>query len=157
MIRSAVVLVDTSIIVRLIGIDGDSEAKAAAEEFDRRRSEGQRLVLTVTALIEAGNRVAQQNRPNDRRRWAQQLKKLIEAANQPDPPWILREATLDQQFVDEMIAGDSTGSDLVTLLGDGRLGTGDLAILVERDQLQRKTAHTDVSVWTLDKELSAHG
>ena len=157
MIRSAVVLVDTSIIVRLMGIDGDREAKKAAEEFDRRRSEGQRLVLTVTALIEAGNRVAQQNRPNDRRRWAQQLKKLIEAANQPDPPWILREATLDQQFVDEMIAGDSTGSDLVTLLGDGRLGTGDLAILVERDQLQRKTAHTDVSVWTLDKELSAHG
>ncbi len=157
MIRSAVVLVDTSIIVRLIGIDGDGEAKDAAQEFDRRRNEGQQLVLTVTALIEAGNRVAQQKRPNDRRRCAQQLKKLIEAANQPDPPWILREATLDQQFVEEMLAGNSTGSDLVTLLGDGRLGTGDLAILVERDQLQRKTAHTDVSVWTLDNELSAYG
>ena len=157
MTRSAVVLVDTSIIVRLIGIDGDREAKEAAQEFDCRRKKGQRLVLTVTALIEAGNRVTQQKRPNDRRSCAQQLKKLIEAANQADPPWILREATLDQQFVDEMLAGNSTGSDLVTLLGDGRLGTGDLAILVERDHLQGKTAHTDVSVWTLDNELSAHG
>ncbi|MCQ3807645.1 MAG: hypothetical protein KTV16_10290 [Acidimicrobiia bacterium] len=154
--RSSVVLIDTSIIVRLIGIDGEGEAKEAAEEFKRRRDEGQRLVLTVTALIEAGNRVTQQQRSN-RRRYAERLKKLIEDANQADSPWILREATLDQEFVDEMIAGNSTGSDLVTLLGHGRLGTGDLAILVERDQLKRKTAHTDVSVWTLDNELSAHG
>ncbi|MCY4494955.1 MAG: hypothetical protein OXB92_13970 [Acidimicrobiaceae bacterium] len=149
-------MIDTSIIVRLIGIDGEGEAKEAAEEFKRRRDEGQRLVLTVTALIEAGNRVTQQQRSN-RRRYAERLKKLIEDANQADSPWILREATLDQEFVDEMIAGNSTGSDLVTLLGHGRLGTGDLAILVERDQLKRKTAHTDVSVWTLDNELSAHG
>lgn len=152
----SVVLVDTSIIVRLIGIDGDDLAKVAAEEFDRRRIGGQRLVLPVTALIEAGNRVAQQP-SNVRRRCARQLERLIEAANRADSPWILREANLDQQFVDEMLAGNSTGSDLVTLLGDGRLGTGDLAILVERDQLRQKTAHKDVSVWTLDEELSAHG
>lgn len=154
--QSAVVLVDTSIILRIIGIDGDERAKKAAEEFDNRRAEGERLLLPVTALIEAGNRVTQQP-SNVRRRCAQQLKKLIEAANQPDSPWILREATLDQQFVDEMLAGNSTGSDLVTLLGDGRLGTGDLAILVERDRLEQKTAHRYVSVWTLDEELSAHG
>lgn len=72
MIRSAVVLVDTSIILRLIGIDGDERAKEAVEEFDNRRSKGRRLVLPVTALIEAGNRVAQQPR-NVRRRCAERL------------------------------------------------------------------------------------
>ena len=64
---------------------------------------------------------------------------------------------MDQQFADELLAGNSTGSDLVTLLGDGRLGTGDVAILVERDQFKRKTAHASLEVWTLDSELSAHG
>lgn len=108
----------------------------------------------MTALIEAGNHIAR--RPAGRRRLAEQLKKLIEAANVPNPPWILRDATLDQQFVDELLDGNSTGSDLVTLLGDGRLGTGDVAILVERDQFKRKMAHTSVKVWTLDEGLAAY-
>ena len=79
-----VVFVDTSIILRLIGMDGDDRALDAAAEFDRRREQGQRLVLPVTALIEAGNRVAQQR--VDRRRFAEQLRKLIEAANEPRCP-----------------------------------------------------------------------
>ena len=92
-----------------------------------------------------------------RRRLAEQLRKLIEAANTPDAPWVLREATLDRKFVDGLLAGNSTGSNLVTLLGDGRLGTGDVALLVERDQFKQKTAHAGVEVWTLDEELSAYG
>ena len=118
-----VVFVDTSIILRLIGNDGDDLAREAAVEFDSRRSRGQQLVLPVTALIEAGNRVTQQQ-ASKRRRLADQLGKLIEAANKPDAPWILRETALDQQFVDDLLAGNATGSDMVTLLGDGRLGVG---------------------------------
>ena len=154
MTLARVVFVDTSVILRLIGMDGDDRAKDAAVEFEERRERGQRLILTVTALIEAGNRVARQ--PIGRRVLAEQLKKLIEAANAPNAPWILREAALDRHFVDELLNGNSTGSDLVTLLGDGRLGTGDVAILVERDQFKKKTAHAGVDVWTLDDELSAH-
>ena len=150
-----VVFVDTSIIVRLIGMDGEQHATDMAAEFDRRREEGQRFVLPVTALVEAGNRVAQ--RSTDRRRFAERRCDIIQEANRPHPPWILHQAALDQQFAEELLAGDSTGSDLVALLGDGRLGTGDVAILVERDQFSRKTAHASLEVWTLDSELSAHG
>ena len=155
MFQRHVVVVDTSIILRLIGIDGRKLAIATAREFDERKAQKQELVLSVTALIEAGNRIAQQ--PTGRRCYAKRLKKLIEDATKPDAPWILREATLDRQFVIELLDGDSTGSDLVSLLGDGRLGTGDVAILVERDQLKRNTANTRVTVWTLDNRLSAHG
>ena len=151
----AVVFVDTSVIVRLIGIDGEQLASDVAAEFDRRRAAGQRFVLPVTALVEAGNRVVQQS--SDRRRFAERLRQVIEEANGPHPPWILHQAALDQQFAEELLAGNSTGSNLVTLLGDGRLGTGDVAILVERDQFRRKTAHASLEVWTLDSELSAHG
>ena len=149
-----VVFVDTSVILRLIGMDGIDQATNAAVEFDERRDQGQRLILTATALIEAGNHIAQ--RSSGRRALAEQLRKLIEAANTPDPPWILRETTLDQNFVDELLNGNSTGSDLITLLGDGRLGTGDVAILVERDQFKTKTAHARVDVWTLDDELASY-
>lgn len=149
------VFVDTSIIVRLIGMDGEKDAREVAAEFDKRRAAGQRFVLPVTALIEAGNRVAQ--RSSKRRRFAKRLRKIIREASQPSPPWILHGITLGEQFAKELLEGDSTGSDLVTLLGDGRLGTGDVAILVERDQFKRKTAHTHVTVWTLDEELSAYG
>ncbi|MCY4273757.1 MAG: hypothetical protein OXF00_14075 [bacterium] len=148
-------LVDTSVILRLIGVDGNDQAKEAAEEFDARQARGQRLVLTMTALIEAGNHVARQN--TGRRRLAEQLEKLIEDANRPETPWTLPEAVLDRQFVDDLLGGNSTGSDLVTLIGDGRLGTGDVAILVERDRFQKKTADASVEVWTLDSELAAHG
>lgn len=154
MARLHVVLVDTSVILRLIGLDGDDHAKETADEFDARRARGQRLVLTVTALIEAGNRIAQQGA--GRRPLAEQLEKLLKAASRPDAPWIVPEATLDRGFVDELLKGNSTGSDLITLIGDGRLGTGDVAILVERDRFQQKTANARVEVWTLDDELSAH-
>ncbi|MCY4424034.1 MAG: hypothetical protein OXC06_13310 [Acidimicrobiaceae bacterium] len=149
------VFVDTSIIVRLIGMDGEPLATEVAAEFDRRREAGQRFVLPVTALVEVGNRVAQLS--SNRRRFAERLRQVIEEANRPHPPWILHEATLDQHFAEELLAGNSTGADLVTLLGDGRLGTGDLAILVERDQFERRTAHGSLRVWTLDSELAAHG
>lgn len=155
MARLHVVLVDTSVILRLIGLDGDDRAKDAADEFDARRAQGQQLVLTVTALIEAGNRIAQQGA--GRRPLAEQLDKLIKAASRPDAPWIVPETTLDKRFVDELLQGNSTGSDLVTLIGDGRLGTGDVAILVERDRFQQKTANARVEVWTLDNRLAAYG
>ncbi|MCY3862324.1 MAG: hypothetical protein OXG67_10220 [bacterium] len=154
MARLHIALVDTSVILRLIGKDGDDHAREAADEFDARRSQGQRLVFTVTALIEAGNHIAQQK--TGRRSLAVQLAKLIKAANRPDAPWIVPETTLDRGFVDELLEGNSTGSDLVTLVGDGRLGSGDVAILVERDRLQQKTANTSVEVWTLDDESQAH-
>ncbi|MDE0216379.1 MAG: hypothetical protein OXN79_07360 [bacterium] len=147
-------LVDTSVILRLIGKDGDDHARDAADEFDARRAQGQRLVVTVTALIEAGNHIARQK--TGRRRLAVQLAKLIEGANRPDAPWILPETTLDGDFVDELLNGNSTGSDLVTLIGDGRLGTGDVAILVERDRYLQKTANASVEVWTLDDQLAAY-
>lgn len=68
----AVVFVDTSVIVRLIGIDGEQLASEVAAEFERRREAGQRFVLPVTALVEAGNRVAQQS--SERRRFAERLR-----------------------------------------------------------------------------------
>ena len=155
MLGRKAVFVDTSVLVRLIGLDGDELAREAAEEYELRRSRGEAFVLPVTAIIEAGNRLEQQ--PAKRRDMAKRLESILQQAGRKNPPWVIRDTRLDEQFVQELLDGDSTGSDLVTLIGDGRMGTGDVAILVERDRFREETAYTNVEVWTLDAQLSAFG
>ncbi len=150
----SVVFVDTSVLLQLIGMDGDEAARQIAAEFEARKAGGQRFVIPATAIVETGNRIAQHS--SDRRRLAERLQFVLQAASAADPPWIIRAATLDPQFIQELLDGNSTGSDLVTLLGDGRLGTGDVALLVERDQFLRETAYVSADVWTLDRELKAY-
>ena len=150
----SVVFVDTSVLLRLLGTDGDEAAREIAEEFETRQADGQRFVIPATAIVEAGNRIAHQS--SDRRRLAERLQSVLEAASAADPPWIIHAATLDPQFVQDLLDGNSTGSDLVTLLGDGRLGTGDVALLVERDQFLRDNAYLSAVIWTLDQELAAY-
>ena len=138
----AVVFVDTSVIVRLIGIDGEELANEVAAEFETRREAGQRFCASGDGARRGWQscRTAVLRTPAVRER----LQQVIEEASQPNPPWILHQATLDQQFAQDLLAGDSTGSDLTTLLADGRLGTGDVAILVERDQFKQKMAHASM-------------
>ena len=93
---------------------------------------------------------------SNRRNLAERLQAVLRAAHDADPPWIIRAVTLDQQFIQELLDGNSTGFDLVTLIGDGRLGTGDVALLVERDQFLRETAYVRAEVWSLDQELTAY-
>jgi hypothetical protein len=50
--------------------------------------------------------------------------------------------------------GDSTGQGLAELAAE-KVGAGDLAVLVERDQLKARSAIQGVNVWTLDNELRA--
>ena len=151
----SVVFVDTSVLLRLVGTDGEEAAREIAEEFDTRQADGQQFVIPATAIVEAGNRIARQS--SDRRRvFAERLQSVLEAASAADPPWIIHAATLDPQFVQELLDGNSTGSDLVTLLGDGRLGTGDVALLVERDRFLRDNAYLSATIWTLDQQLAAY-
>ncbi len=150
----SVVFIDTSILLRLVGIDGDEAAREIAAEFESRAAAGQRFVIPATAIVETGNLIAQQR--SDRRRLAERFQAILQAARLADPPWVIRPATIDQQFIQELIDGDSTGSNLMTLLGDGRLGTGDVALLVERDQFPRETAYVTAEIWTLDDQLAAY-
>ncbi|WP_423916069.1 hypothetical protein [Candidatus Poriferisodalis sp.] len=149
------VFVDTSVLLRLIGIDGDEAAREIAAEFDQRTSAGQQFEIPVTAIVETGNRIAQL--PSDRRRFAEKLAGVLEAVQSGVLPWILRATVWNEEFVQELLDGNATGSTLVDLVGNGRLGTGDVAILVDRDQFERATAYVSVKVWSLDSQLSAYG
>lgn len=148
-----VVLMDTSVLDKLIGLDGEEEARDVLREFESRKAGGQLFAIPVTSIIESGNHVAQRGS----RKHAAALVEVIERAKSMDPPWVIRAVTWDLDFLGQLIAGDSTGSNLVSLLGDSRMGTGDVAILVERDDFRDKSAYTTFEVWSLDAELRAYG
>lgn len=155
MARSRITIIDTSIILKLIGLDGDPIARDTALEIEQRKESGEQIMLPTTALIEAGNRVAQA--PGQRRRiLAERLSSVISAAKERNAPWTIPETTWDDKSLDALVGGDSTGLTLVQLLESGRLGTGDIAVLVERDLQKSRIAHVDIDIWTDDGDLLSY-
>lgn len=149
-------LVDTSVFAALIRVPGrDQRHQEVLAEFDRRIGDGVSFILPVSTIIETGNLIA--NGSGDRRSAAERLLNALQLAREQSPPWIIRDVPWDSEFLDRFVAGDSTGTALLGHLTAGSLGTGDIAILVERDLIEDGLANTHVRVWTFDNQLHAYG
>ena len=147
--------VDTSVLCELLQVPGKSSPARAAEvrqEADRRYGAGERFVIPITAVIETGNHIAQAD--GDRYEAAGRLVGLLQGAVSEQSPWRVLQTRLGQEFLTSLCAGDSTGQSLQALAA-ARVGAGDVAILVERDQLVAGSAATSVVVWTFDEGLAA--
>ena len=128
-----VIFIDTSVLVALLGVPGFNQRhQEAQKEFRAYQADGAKFVIPITTIIETGNHIAQVKK-DGRRDAAVRFRRAIEAAKATSPPWTIRDMKWDNEFLERLIAGDSSGSDLVEHLGSGRLGAGDIAILVERD------------------------
>lgn len=148
-------LIDTSVFVEILDVPGKAQQhKVVTDEFLARYKKGHRFVLPVTTIIETGNHIAQCS--GNRREAARRFIIALEKAKSESPPWIVRDVKWDQELLSFLLSGDSTGSSLLDLLGDGRMGTGDVALLVERDDFRNSSRYTDVRVWTLEATLSSH-
>lgn len=126
-------------------------------EFEHRVGSGARFVLPITTLIETGNHIAKA--AGNRRAAAERFVRMIKQIAQGTAPWRLNTVKWDASLLRAFIDGDNTGQSAVDLLGSARIGAGDLAIRVERDDFVRRTAYTasDVQVWSLDSVLAAYG
>ena len=148
-----VTLIDTSILCELLQVPGKSEPTRKAEmwdEVDVRSDEGERMVLPVTALIETGNHIVQCG--GDRHVVAKRLVDFLQLVLQADSPFLVPELDFGRQFVAALAGGASTGLTLAQLAAE-KVGTGDVAILVQRDQLLAGGDFDAVEVWTLDQGL----
>lgn len=153
----AVTFLDTSVLCELVEVPGKSQHRDEVRaEFGRRVSDGEQFVVPITAVIETGNHIAQAS--GDRRSAAERLVGLLRAASAGEPPFALNEVRWDGGFTAELCDGDSTKQTLVDLAGNGLMGAGDVAILVERDRYIAATSmrRTDVRVWTLEQVLGAY-
>jgi len=153
---STVTLVDTSVLCELLQVPGKcdpTKTASVAAEMDRRAEAGERFVIPVTAVIETGNHIAQCD--GDRYRVAGRLVRLLRLAIGGEAPWLILETQLGAQFITSLCDGDSTGMPLETLAA-ARVGAGDVAVLVERDQWLAASAFSIARVWTFDAGLAAH-
>lgn len=154
---STVTFIDTSVLCELLGVPGKSQQAAAVRvELAQRASRGERFIIPVTAIIETGNHIAQAN--GDRYGAAQRLCALIDAAMTGDQSFLIHEFSWDGAFLQGLCAGDATGQSLDRWAAAGQMGTGDLAILVERDRFVARSAlkRQDVTVWTLETVMGAY-
>ncbi|MEO7837039.1 MAG: hypothetical protein ABIS21_05305 [Acidimicrobiales bacterium] len=148
-----VTLIDTSILCELLQVPGKCEPERKAEmwdEVDVRSDEGERMMLPMTALVETGNHIVQCG--GDRHVVAQRLVDFLHLVLQADSPFLVPELEFGRDFVAALAGGASTGQTLAQL-ATHKVGTGDVAILVQRDQLLAKGDFTAVEVWTLDQGL----
>jgi hypothetical protein len=150
-----VTMIDTSILCELLEVPGKCEQHAAVRnEFEKRADAGERFIIPITAVIETGNHIAQAD--GNRRAAAERLKRLLDLARSSTAPFILNTTAWDDTFLADLCDGDSTGQPLIDLLGNGQMGAGDVAILVERDRVKARSALDSVGVWTLDGVLGAY-
>jgi hypothetical protein len=150
-----VLFIDTSVLCNLVDVPGRNQHRDRVRaEFAQLIDGGVRFILPVTAVIETGNHIA--NAAGDRRAAAERLAALLREAARSTAPWQLHAVTWDAGFLGALLNGDGTGQPLVDLLGNGQMGTGDVAILCERDLFRERTRFDDVGIWTLESTLGAY-
>lgn len=152
---TTVTLIDTSVLCELLQVPGKSRPNRKAEvlaEVDQRWMAGERFVIPVTAVIETGNHIAQSD--GNRFEVAGRLVRLLQVAISGESHWRVLQTQLGADFLSALCEGDSTGQSLQTLAA-AKVGAGDVAILVERDQLLAGSAVRSAQVWTFDEGLAA--
>lgn len=153
---SRVAFVDTSVLCDLLQVPGKSQhAEQAKDELAQRTGRGERFILPVSTIVETGNHVEQ---ATNNRSAADAFANLVRAAIEGRGPFQANTVTWDAAFLDRLLAGAATGVDFVDLASTHQLGSGDVAILVERDMFVAATAysHQDVEIWTNDTRLAAY-
>ena len=151
---TAIRFVDTGVLTNLVPVPGRcQDRERVVEEYKKHHAAGTSLVLPVTAVIECGNFVAQVAR--DRRRTAETFTALLRAVTSDRTPWMFNEATWSRDYWQMLVEGAATGSTLTDLLSR-KIGTGDISVLVEREEFKTRTQIDDVGIWSLDTALTAY-
>lgn len=132
------------------GPGGGQTQRLFRERFDA----GVRFVLPITTIVETGNFIAQCG--GDRRSAAQRFDRALAAAASESPPWLIHDVAWNSEFVNDLLAGNATGTSLIEHFTAKTLGAGDLTILVERDRYAATRSFDTVEIWTTDAGLSAY-
>ncbi|MFI5802215.1 hypothetical protein [Streptomyces sp. NPDC051561] len=149
--------VDTSILCNLLSVPGKCQDrdKVIVELKSKRETGGCDLLLPVTAIIETGNHIAQLSDGYHRLKCAERFAAVLQTVIEGRAPWALNEVEWDAAHLTTLLAGGETGSTLVEH-AQGKLGCGDLNILIERDRYLARTSGVTATIWTLDVLLAAY-
>lgn len=152
---STIWFIDTSVLCELVRVPGmEQQHDRIAADFRTRVDAGDRFIIPITAVIETGNHICNAN--GNRRAAAERLSKFLDSVRSDANPWLLNTITWNAEFLERLLAGDSTGQSFVDLAGNAMMGGGDVSILVEAEDFARRTSRR-VEVWTLEAVMSSFG
>lgn len=143
---SAIVLVDTSILLNVLDVHGRNQNREAVlQTLSEHLEQNDHLLLPMAAIVETGNHIAHVADGVKRRSAAQRFVAQIRKALQGETPWRPVNFPSNEQvlnwlndFPDRATAG---------------IGFGDLSIIKEWEVCCARHPLSSVRIWTLDSDL----
>ena len=157
MIPRRVELLDTSVLVELLGLPFMSDHKEEVEaEFIQRTERGTELLLPLATIVETGQHVERVADGHQRRQCAHRFARLLQATVDREAPWSFSPTIWGPDLVAELIElREGAVPALANSLARQELEMGDLLILAEFRSLRSNLdpRARDVDVWTRDSRL----
>lgn len=144
---SAIVIVDTSVLLNIMDVPGRNQHKAAVlDRLGALIDAGDHLFIPMAAVVEVGNHIAHINNGAQRRSAAERFVKEVRSALADEAPWKPINFPSNQEvlgWLDEFPEAATQG-----------VGLGDLSINQEWAACCEKYRLSHVWVWTLDNDLA---
>lgn len=146
---SSIVLVDTSILLNVLDVEGRNERRdEVLNELAVRIQDGDHLFIPLAAIIETGNHIAHVTNGAARRSAAQRFVKEVQDALNSVAPW------RPLQFPDHTAL--AAWLQAFPNSASRQIGIGDVSIQHEWEQLCTKFPMSRVLIWTVDADLQGH-
>lgn len=146
---SSIVLVDTSILLNVLNVEGRNERRdEVINELTVRILAGDHLFIPLAAIVETGNHIAHVAHGAARRSAAQRFVQAVQDALNSVAPW------KPLHFPDHtaLAAWLQTFPDSASR----QIGMGDVSIQHEWKQLCTKFPMSRVLIWSVDADLQGH-
>jgi hypothetical protein len=147
---NAIVVVDTSVLCRFLGVrDSPEDQKATRTDYQERIKAGERMFLPLATILETGNHIGKMDDGTLRRRCAESLCDLVRKTRQvPAEVPFLPLGDWRDEDIDGFLAAfpDWVGK---------RSGLADLTIQRDWDRLCKANTGRRVYIWSFDKHLSS--
>ncbi|OGB32764.1 MAG: hypothetical protein A3F78_08175 [Burkholderiales bacterium RIFCSPLOWO2_12_FULL_61_40] len=146
---SAIVLVDTSILLNVVDVPGRNQQRdAVIDELAARIDDGDHLFIPLAAIIETGNDIARISDGGARRSAAERFAGAVRAALNDEAPWKPLNFPSHEDLSAWLVQFPDSASK--------KVGMGDLSIQHEWGHLCKKYPMSRVLIWTLDIDLQGY-
>ncbi|MFZ2208140.1 MAG: type II toxin-antitoxin system VapC family toxin [Porticoccaceae bacterium] len=145
---SAIVIVDTSVLLNIIDVPGRNQHKAAVLDRLAALIEGNdHLFIPMAAIVEVGNHIAHVANGAQRRAAAERFIREVRSALADEAPWKPVNFPSNDEVLNWLDAFPNSAMRGV--------GMGDLSIQKEWESCCQKYAMSHVWVWALDGDLAS--
>lgn len=146
---SSIVLVDTSILLNVLDVEGRNERRnEVIQELAVRIQDGDHLFIPLAAIVETGNHIAHIDHGAARRSAAQRFVNTVQDALDSVAPWKPLHFPDHTALAAWLQAFPDSAS--------RQVGIGDVSIQHEWTQLCTKFPMSRVLIWTVDADLQGH-